>query len=534
MHDNPIKVLDCTFRDGGYYTDWKFDKTIVSRYFNSLKESKIDIIELGFRFLKKNSFYGDFAFTDDKFLSSLDLPDNIDFAVMINAKEFLEDKNSISTNISNTFNKKTESKISIVRIAINFNNFEDTKPIVEDLKKLGYKVGLNLMQAHNKSAKDYQSIGSTIDSWGVDVLYFADSLGSMDPEVVSFIAKNISRNWKGELGFHAHNNKGHALVNTITAVNEGVTWVDGTITGMGRGAGNTSTESLILELKRLKFYNGNPLKIQPTVSDFSILKNKFDWGPNFYYHFAANNNIHPTYVQSLFEDKRYTKNRILKSLELLTSIDASSFSRERIRNAVYSNSTPGSWNAFNWLEDENVLIVGAGPSVKRYKDEIKKFIKLKKPKVLFLNTNKFINQSYGFATIVCHERRALIEVDEYEKLNHPLIMPINSLNKILKERLKNLDVLDYGLNLENDKFEISDKYCTLHSPLAISYAISLATIGNANNIFLVGFDGYTNNQPKQDEMDKMFKRYKKLSNKLEIISLTPTSYKIVFQNLIDI
>ena len=168
---------------------------------------------------------------------------------MINAKEFLEDKNSISKNISNTFNKKTESKISIVRIAINFSNFEETKPIVEDLKKLGYKVGLNLMQAHNKSAKDYQSIGSAIDSWGVDVLYFADSLGSMDPDLVSFIAKNISQNWKGELGFHAHNNKGHALVNTITAVSEGVTWVDGTITGMGRGAGNTSTESLILELK---------------------------------------------------------------------------------------------------------------------------------------------------------------------------------------------------------------------------------------------------------------------------------------------
>ena len=56
MHDNQIKVLDCTFRDGGYYTDWKFNKTIVSRYFNSLKESKIDIIELGFRFLKKIVF----------------------------------------------------------------------------------------------------------------------------------------------------------------------------------------------------------------------------------------------------------------------------------------------------------------------------------------------------------------------------------------------------------------------------------------------------------------------------------------------
>ena len=84
-------------------------------------------------------------------------------------------------------------------------------------------------------------------------------------------------------------------------------------------------------------------------------------------------------------------------------------------------------------------------------------------------------------------------------------MPINNLNKILKERLKNLDVLDYGLNLENDKFEISDKYCTLHSPLAISYAISLANIGNANNIFLVGFDGYANNNLNKMKWKKCLK-----------------------------
>ena len=111
MHDNQIKFL---IAHSEMVDIIQIGSSINHslKIFNFFKESKIDIIELGFRFLK-NSFYGDFAYTDDKFLSSLDLPDNIDFAVMINAKEFLEDKNSISKNISNTFNKKTESKISI-------------------------------------------------------------------------------------------------------------------------------------------------------------------------------------------------------------------------------------------------------------------------------------------------------------------------------------------------------------------------------------------------------------------------------------
>jgi len=489
---------------------------------------------MGFRFLNENPFLSNYAYTSDSFLATLDLPKKVKYGVMINAKELLVDKKNIKKNINKLFSHQSQSKISLVRVAINYDNASETKPIIIELKKLGYEVGLNLMQAHGKSKENYQKIGSIFNAWGLDVLYFADSLGNMDPREVEFICKNLKKSWSGEIGIHTHNNKGHALINSITAIENGTSWVDGTITGMGRGAGNVPTESLILELSRLGYFKGNSLLIQPTITDFTILKNQYDWGPNFYYHFAANHNIHPTYVQSLLEDKRYTKNRILKSLELLASIDASSFSRDKIRNAVYSNHSPGSWDATNWLENENVLIVGAGPSVKKYKGKIEKFIKLKKPKVLFLNTNTALEKSYGFATIACHERRILLEASEYKKLNHPLIMPMNNLKKVLKEKLKNLDVFDYGLSLNNNQFIISNKGCTLHSPLAISYALSLATIGNAKKIFLVGCDGYDHNYSKQHVMNEMFKRYNELSDKLQITSLTPTSYKINYQNLIGI
>ena len=135
---------------------------------------------------------------------------------------------------------------------------------------------------------------------------------------------------KGPLGIHTHNNKGHALINSVTAVKNGVSWVDATITGMGRGAGNAPTESLILELSRLGLFSGNPLLIQPTVTGFTSLKEKYNWGSNFYYHYAAIHNIHPTYVQTLLDDKRYTKNRIIKALKMLTNVDSSSFSKEKL------------------------------------------------------------------------------------------------------------------------------------------------------------------------------------------------------------
>ena len=53
MSKNKLKVLDCTLRDGGYYNDWRFSNQIVQEYVKSVNLSKIDVLEIGFRFLKK-------------------------------------------------------------------------------------------------------------------------------------------------------------------------------------------------------------------------------------------------------------------------------------------------------------------------------------------------------------------------------------------------------------------------------------------------------------------------------------------------
>ena len=61
---------------------------------------------------------------------------------------------------------------------------------------------------------------------------------------------------------------------------------------MGRGAGNVPTENLIMELKNLGKFKGDPLKLHGTTKEFSKLKEVYNWGPNLHYHFAANKNIH--------------------------------------------------------------------------------------------------------------------------------------------------------------------------------------------------------------------------------------------------
>ena len=234
---NKIKILDCTLRDGGYYNNWNFDKDIVNRYLQAMSLCNVDIVEIGLRSDPKDNTKVNFEASTEDFLSTFDMPKNISYAVMLNAKDFfsLKNESEISKAIEARFLHQNDSKISLVRVAVNYDDALKTQPIIKKLKELNYMVGLNLMQSNGKSSDSYTSLTEALSSWGlIDVLYFADSLGNMDTEDVKRINTLISSSWGGDIGFHSHNNKGFALSNAITAITHGVKWCDCTVTGMGR------------------------------------------------------------------------------------------------------------------------------------------------------------------------------------------------------------------------------------------------------------------------------------------------------------
>jgi len=524
-----VKILDCTLRDGGYYNKWDFDPNHVNRYLTAIKMSSVDIVELGFRSLPKNTFMGPFAYTTDDFIDQLNLPDGPIYGVMINGKEFIRNSNGSPSLINKLFQPKEKSPIGLVRVAINFNDVSGSELIVKELKDLGYTVGLNLMQSHGKTEKEYIETAKIISSWKViDVLYFADSLGNMLPRDVKKICQSLKKGWQGTLGIHTHNNKNMALVNSLTAIENGVTWCDSTVTGMGRGAGNVATESLILEMNHLGCHGGNANMMQPTVENFTELKNKYGWGSNLYYHYASNHGIHPTFVQSLLEDQRYDNQQVLGALEFLADRDSTSYSTNAVRQAIYGNQVDieGTWDASGWLKGEEVLIVGAGPSVNKYKEGILKYIEKVEPTVLFLNINRYLPANLAKATIVSHETRVLFDSQQYHTLNHPIILPEARLGSLIKDQLRDLEILDFGLTLEESSFSISPKGCRLEWPLAAAYALAIATQAAASKINLAGFDGYNAEDPRQEEMNDVFYKYCQLKQNLPVVSLTPTTYRI--------
>jgi 4-hydroxy 2-oxovalerate aldolase len=539
---NSIKILDCTLRDGGYYNNWDFDSELVEIYLDSMGKASIDIIEIGFRSPPKKSFMGPYVYSLDDFLETLPLPKNILIGVMINAKEYLTSPEGPVKMINKLFQRCEKSPVGLVRIAINFDQVLEAELLAHQLKKLGYKVGLNLMQSHGKEEHHYKQTAKVICKWGsVDVLYFADSFGNMDHLQITFICKMLLSVWQGPLGIHTHNNKTMALANSIAAKVAGVTWFDSTVMGMGRGAGNVSSESLLMEFEHFQLHRGKAKLLSPCLEKFNELYEKYRWGPNHLYHYAANHNIHPTFVQSLLNDPRFYTDQIFPTLETLAKQPSTSFNSNMLKKALNpvdnGKGSEGNWDATGWLENREVLLVGAGQSVDMHKKAIINLIKKKQPAVLFINLNSYLPNNMADATILSNATRANFDMEHYLKLNHPIIMPASNMNNIFLKKLKKLKILDYGLKIEENMFRIGPRGCSLHWPLAFAYSLSVITVAKARKILLVGFDGYSNDDFRQVEMNEVLSNYKELQEQIPIKAITPTNYSIpqgsVYEPVID-
>lgn len=526
MTKKNLKILDCSLRDGGYYNDWKFSKKLFSKYLTAMEFSGVDIVEIGFRFNTKNNQLGNFAYSSENFLKSISFPKNIQFAVMVNFKDFSNDEKKQIKEIQNLFCPKKNSKISIVRIAVSFHEALKAKNLAKVLKNLGYEVYLNLMQSNGKSEKEFKKTCTEISKWkSIKVLYFADSMGNMSPEDAIRALKIISKHWKGKIGFHSHNNKGFALINSLELINKNIDLCDCTMLGMGRGAGNVSTEGLLLELNSRGLRNTNFEILQSSLDDFEKLKKVYNWGPNSFYHFAANKNIHPTYVQTMLGDRRYKSLDVLDILKNLSKQNSSSFSSSSLINSIYSDSKikNGTWDPTDFFKGENLIIIGGGVSVKKYKRHILELKNRENAKIVFFNLNKYINPSHGDLTIVSHPLRVLIESSRYSSLNHPIAMPVKNLEGIfIKEQIKNSTILDYGLNLKQNAF-VQKKF-SMYSEwhLVNAYGLGIIYKSNPNKIFLAGFDGFENDSRKNAEVEKIFKKYISLKNSKKLYSITPT------------
>ncbi len=526
--DEPL-VLDCTLRDGGYYNSWDFPVPLIEDYLLAMKAAQVDVVELGFRFLNNQGFKGPCAYTTDDFLLSLNIPRGLTVGVMLNGSDLCTDLGCEAA-LERLFPAPAvASPVDLVRIACHFHELPKALPAAGWLAKRGYRIGFNLMQIADRTREEVAELTRMANDWPIEVLYFADSMGSMTADDIASITGWLREGWDGALGIHTHDNMGLALSNTLRAQAEGVSWLDATVTGMGRGPGNARTEELAIEAEVLRGRRANLVPLMTLIrKHFAPMKAKFGWGTNPFYYLAGKYGIHPTYVQETMGDARYSEEDILAVIDHLRAEGGKKFSFDTLEGArhFYVGSPRGSWKPAEAMAGREVLILATGPGVAAHRPALEAYIRRARPLVIALNTQSAIDTQLIHLRIACHPVRLLADAETHAALPQPLITPASMLPETLLSELGDKTLLDFGLGIEPGQFEFHDTFCVVPSAMVLAYALSVATSGLAARILMAGFDGYEAGDPRNNELNQILETFSNAGQSPDCISITHTRFKL--------
>ncbi|MGG1661962.1 4-hydroxy-2-oxovalerate aldolase [Brevibacillus sp. NRS-1366] len=145
---------------------------------------------------------------------------------------------------------------SLVRVATHVTEADVSAQHIYAARELGMETVGFLMMAHMAPVEQLVSQAKLMESYGAEAVYVTDSAGALLPEQVRERISALRKSLDIEVGFHAHNNLSVAVANTLVAIEEGATRIDGSVRCLGAGAGNTQTEVLIAVLERMGMHLG--------------------------------------------------------------------------------------------------------------------------------------------------------------------------------------------------------------------------------------------------------------------------------------
>lgn len=286
-----VKVVDATIRDGGLCNNFEFTDEFVRQLYKANVKSGIDYMEFGYKASKnmfKPSDYGKWKFCDEEDIRSI-VGENISdmkLAVMADVGR---------CDFKTDFIPKSESVIDLIRVACYIHQIPAAIEMIEYFHELGYETSCNIMAISQANSNQVDDALEMLSQSNVDIIYLVDSYGSLFPENAGELASKYLEyaNKSGkQVGFHGHNNQNLAFANTIETMSYGVSYLDGTAMGMGRGAGNCAMELLLGFLKNPKYSIYNLLEF---IEKYMIpLKEQgVVWGYDLQYMFTGQLNRHP-------------------------------------------------------------------------------------------------------------------------------------------------------------------------------------------------------------------------------------------------
>jgi 4-hydroxy 2-oxovalerate aldolase len=146
--------------------------------------------------------------------------------------------------------------VKMARIATHVTEADVSAQHIALSKELGLETVGFLMMSHTAPVEKLVEQAKLMESYGADTVYVVDSAGALLPHEVKERIRALRQHVGVNIGFHGHNNLSLAMANTLVAIEEGATRIDGSVRCLGAGAGNTQTEVLVAVLDRLGIETG--------------------------------------------------------------------------------------------------------------------------------------------------------------------------------------------------------------------------------------------------------------------------------------
>ena len=517
-----IELLDCTLRDGGYVNDNTFGYYNIQEIIKKLEDANIDIIECGY--LKD---------TKDEY--------SIDVTEYKNSKEVIEQKlikqvtNYTLMLLGETYKIENlpENKANIaIRMSFHKHSLQKAIEYAKIIIKKGYKLFLQptvIMQYKDDEIVGMLEEFNKLDLMGVAIV---DTFGQMLPKDIIRLTKIFDKYLRDDikLAFHAHNNFQLAFSNAVSFIENSKESrnivIDTSLCGMGRGAGNLPTELIANYLNEnygTNYNISNLLEVNDTIIE--KIKKEHQWGYSLPYYLSAKYACHPSYVLYLLNKKMLDSSDIDKVLQMISSKKTSEYDSEYIEElyTTYCEKNiddQNSYNAFNQLiNDKNILLIGPGQTIVDYKNNIDDFIEHEKPYIITINNSNLFRHNATFYSNKKRYNAISHNQDEIELLT----------SNISIDEQPNRIIFDYRKSLPKKQVK---------SDSALLILLTILEQANVKQVYLAGFDGYTNLPSKNfynsevaylldlnyiKELNETLKKNIELFQKnMNIVSITPS------------
>lgn len=236
-----VEILDCTLRDGSYAVDFNFTEGTIRSVLSGLEESGVRFVELG---------HGLGLNAAERTPHPTRVSDTRCFRIASEELTGARWGMFCIPGIADPdhLRQAADAGMQFVRIGVDVSAVAPAEDFVALAKDLGITAFTNLMKTNALGVDGVTDAVRRCAEYGSDAVYLVDSVGGFLPSDVTELFEKVGGSVTVPLGFHGHDNLSLANANSLAAAASGARFVDTTLDGIGRGAGNTVTETFAAAL----------------------------------------------------------------------------------------------------------------------------------------------------------------------------------------------------------------------------------------------------------------------------------------------